>query len=409
MTSAAPERPTITSWPRPDAALTALCDLVQPMPTRTITCAEAAGLVLAESIHLDRPSPACDVSAMDGYAVRLTDRSQDQLPVHGEVQPGEPAPTMPPGMTVRVFTGAMIPGQAQAVIPREQVMELPGAIRWSPGLEVRAGQHIRRQGENSPAGRVATEAGRVLTSPMLAAIAACGAAEVRVHMPVRVGVLITGGEVLDVHASPDPWQLRDANGPALLGLLTGPAWLTPLAPRRVIDDPRAIERSIRELLDQCDALLVTGGVSAGDHDHVPSVLSDLGMRIVFHRLTIRPGKPVLGAVDGAGRPVLALPGNPVSVMVTARRLAVAALRKRAGLSRAQPLPEIVEVADVTRAPAGLTWFAAARIIEPGRVRLTPGMGSGDWVTAAGADGFVEVPPGEPAKGPRPFYRWTLGE
>ncbi|MCC7146107.1 MAG: hypothetical protein IT443_06645, partial [Phycisphaeraceae bacterium] len=103
------------------------------------------------------------------------------------------------------------------------------------------------------------------------------------------------------------------------------------------------------------------------------------------------------------------PGNPVSVMVTARRFAAAALRKRAGFSRTQPVPEIVEVADDTRAPAGQTWFAPAQLSEPGRVRLTPGMGSGDWVTAAGADGFVEVPPGEPANGPRPFYRWTLDE
>ncbi|MCC7409768.1 MAG: molybdopterin molybdotransferase MoeA [Phycisphaeraceae bacterium] len=392
-----------------DTATAALCELVTPVPRQSVACSQAAGLVLAEPILLDRPSPACDVSAMDGYAVHMADLTLQVLPVHGEVEPGVPAEAMRPGAAVRVFTGAMIPAQTQAVIPREEVIELDGAIRLPPGQEVRTGQHIRRRGENGLAGRVVIEAGRVLASPMLAAVASCGRASIRVHRPLRVGILVTGGEVLDVHATPEPWQLRDGNGPALAGLLTGPVWLAPLPPRHVPDEPAAITQAVTELLEQCDALLLTGGVSAGDHDHVPAVLRELGLRIVFHRLAIRPGKPMLGAVDAVGRPVLALPGNPVSVMVTARRLAMAALRRRAGLARTQPMAEIVEVADDSPAPAKLTWFPLIRFTAPGRACLAAGMGSGDWVSAAASEGFIEVPPSEPARGSRRLYRWTLCE
>ena len=138
-------------------------------------------------------------------------------------------------------------------------------------------------------------------------------------------------------------------------------------------------------------------------------MAKLGIQKVFHKLAIRPGKPVLGAVDSSGKPVIALPGNPVSALVTGRRVAAAALRTRAGVAAGDAQVEIVDVVDDLPAPEKLTWFPLVRLIAPGRAQLVPGKGSGDWVAAIQSTGFVEVPPGEPARGPRRLYRWSIAE
>jgi molybdopterin molybdotransferase len=309
-------------------------------------------------------------------------------------------------MVMRVFTGAMVPPGADAVIPREQLLEVVDQIVLSTERGVRTGQHIRRRGENGMPGQPLAGPGCTITPPMLAAAASCGKTALRVHRRVRVGIIVTGGEILAGADSPQSWQLRDANGPALFGMFASSTWIDPWPAVLVQDNPNVITHAVTDILSNCDALLITGGVSAGDYDYVPVVLCNLGLTTVFHHLAIRPGRPVLGAVDLLGRPILALPGNPVAVLVTARRLAAAALRRRAGLIDIRPA-EFVEVDDATAAPATLTWFPLVRHTAPGRVALVPGMSSGDWVSAAVSDGFIEVPPGESAHGSRHMYRWTL--
>lgn len=390
-----------------DQALAELCASIEPVETERIAWVEARQRVLAEPVTLDRPSPACDVSAMDGYAVRLADLNRSALPVRSEVSAGSRAMEMPHGAAVRIFTGAMVPAGADAVIQREHVVESPSEIQFPQALEVKPGQHIRRAGENAAAGAVMAAAGRCITAPVHAAMASCGWAEVAVHRRVRLGILTTGNEVLSIHDAPNPWELRDGNGPALRALFDRAGWLDPLEPKHAPDRPEAIAAAIRSLLDSCDALFLTGGVSAGDHDYVPGVLRELGIRIGFHRLPIRPGGPLLGAVDGAGRPIFGLPGNPVSAMVTARRFAAAALRRRAGFTEALPTPPRVTIVSEARAPSSLTWFPLVTIGVDGHARLVPTRGSGDWVAAAASAGFVEVPPGEPVAGPRPAFAWSL--
>lgn len=393
----------------PDEAVHALCARILPLETERVAWRAAAGRVLAEPITLDRDSPACDVSAMDGYAVRLADAAPGALDVRFEVEPGVCADPMPAGSAVRVFTGAMIPDGAEAVVPREQVEETPERIRVPRGLRVERGQHIRRRAENGRAGDAVCEPGAALTPARLAAAASCGAASVLVRARVRVGVLVTGDEALAPEDAPAPWQLRDGNGAALTALLANIAWIDPLPARRVGDDPGAIRDAAAALLDECDALLLTGGVSAGDYDHVPAVLRGLGFETVFHKVAIRPGKPVLGAVDAHGQPALGLPGNPVSVMVTARLFAAAALRARAGLRNSDNRAVLVDVDGDAHAPPSLRWFPPVRLRADARAELVRGKGSGDWVSAAGADGFVEVPPGEDARGLRLFRAWRFDD
>jgi len=390
----------------PDDAVSVWCDALKPIGIESVPWQRSAGRVLAEPIRLDRPSPACDVSAMDGYAVGAVSGTPCILDIHGEIRTGESAPEMPSDGALRIFTGAMVPAGAFAVLPREHVEERARTIHLPAGLDIRAGQHIRRAGENAAAGATLCEPGHLVTPPVLSAIASSGhGASVRVHRRVRVGVLVTGDEVRGIDEQPEPWELRDSNGPALTGLLSGVPFVESITHRRAVDDADAIKDAALELLELCDALLITGGVSVGDYDFVPSVLTGIGARTVFHSLPIRPGKPVLGAVSTSGQPIVGLPGNPVSVMVTARRLALPALRRIAGVGCAQTDFEYRDVLGEQRAPKTLTWFPLVQEREDGHIAPLVSKGSGDWVSAARSAGFLEVPPGEAIAGRRKFYRW----
>src|SRR5690606_9568160 len=155
--------------------------------------------------------------------------------------------------------------------------------------------------------------------------AAFSAARVRVRRPLRLAILITGDELrpLAPHEPITEFQLRDSNGPTLAAMFAGKPWIGAIERARAPDDPGAIRDALNAMFEGgADAAIITGGVSMGDHDHVPDVVRSLGAEILFHKLPQRPGKPMLGAIlEGAGgaggeggRPILALPGNPVSVM-----------------------------------------------------------------------------------------------
>ncbi|MEQ9617105.1 MAG: molybdopterin molybdotransferase MoeA [Phycisphaerales bacterium] len=394
------------AYDTPDEAVSAWCGALGTIETEAVPWHSIAGRVLAEPIVLDRPSPACDVSAMDGYAIPSIGETPCTLEIQAEVRTGERAPEMPRNAAVRVFTGAMVPAGAFAVLPREQVVENADTIDLPARLGIRAGQHIRRAGENGAAGITLCDPGRLITPPVLSAIASSGHGQrVTVHRRLRAGVLVTGDEVRDIKDAPAPWEIRDSNGPALTGLLSGIPFIESVEHRHAHDDLAAIRDSALELLDRCDVLLLTGGVSVGDYDFVPSVLDEIGARTVFHSLPIRPGKPVLGAVSGTGQPIIGLPGNPVSVMVTARRLALPAMRRVAGIRGASTDYEFRDVESELRAPKSLTWFPLAEELEDGRVSPVASKGSGDWVSATRSAGFLEVPPGEAVTGRRKFYRW----
>jgi len=389
-------------------AIAALRTRIMPVDDESVSAEASVGRVLAENIVLDRPSPPCDVSAMDGYAIRLPLPSGGTLRVLGEALPGRPAPALATDSdaAIRIFTGAPVPQGATTVVQRERFDEHADTVTLHHEAEVREGANIRRKGENGQPGEIVCRDGRTIGPAVLSAMASCGMTSVRARRPLRVGVLVTGDEVLAANETPEEWSLRDSNGPALQAMLSPRPWIARVERFRAGDNPQTIAEAVRSLLDNNDALIITGGVSAGDHDHVPSVLAELGIGTVFHKLAIRPGKPVLGAVDPSGRPVLGLPGNPVSVMVTAALLALPALRARAGMDELLPAG-FVEVEGDACAPPSLAWYPLVRLQTDGTAALVAGRGSGDWVAAARSDGFVEVPAGQIARGMRHFVPWSI--
>jgi molybdopterin molybdotransferase len=290
------------------------------------------------------------------------------------------------------------------VIRREDVEELGASIRLSAAAQqVRPGTAIRRRAQNAPAGATVLESGSELTPAAIGALAAFGAARPLVHRQVRIAVVTTGDELVDAAHAPTPWQLRDSNGPALGALLSRRPWIAAHVHPRAPDEPDALLARFREALDSADALIATGGVSMGDRDFVPSAVGALGGEIIFHKVPQRPGKPVLNALLPGGKLFFGLPGNPISVFVTARRMAVPALERLAGFSRAAPPPLLHVEPDGKR--LDLWWYRLVRLTAPGHAALADGQGSGDIPAAAASDGFVEVPPNsEPTRAP--FYAWS---
>jgi molybdopterin molybdotransferase len=215
---------------------------------------------------------------------------------------------------------------------------------------------------------------------------------------------VTGDEVLGAAEAVADWQLRDSNGPALRAMLGAKAWVELLPARRCPDEPALLRELVGLMLASADLLLLTGGVSMGDRDFVPGVLRDAGAEVLFHKVPQRPGKPVLGAIGPEGQAILGLPGNPLSVMVTARRMASPIARRLAG-SVAFPPPIRVEVNDDGKR-IELWWHRLVRLVDASRAELVESRGSGDIPSAARSHGFVEIPPGE-GGGSRDFYPWTI--
>lgn len=391
----------------PSAAVKALVGDLLPVGTEQVPWDRSQGLVLAQAIVADRDSPPCDVSAMDGYAVRVDDLDRGTLPIAGTASIGRAAPPLPAGTALRVVTGAPVPPGAQVIVPREQTTEEPDRVRLRVGPDaIRAGQHIRRRGENLPAGGEVVPAGTVITAAVTSSLAAFGIVRPRVYRKVRVAILTSGDELMDVESRPEPWQIRDSNGPVLQALVSHCPRLELADCRRVPDSRQELEWQVRDLVNQCDALLLTGGVSMGDCDYVPAVVEASGARVIFHGLPIRPGKPLLAARGPQGQLILGLPGNPLSVLTCACRVAAPALARRSGLRQGLATPLVTLAGDDER-QMDLWWYRPVVLRADGGAWPVPSRGSADIVSAARSHGFIEIPPRSKGTGPWSFYRWEL--
>jgi molybdopterin molybdotransferase len=200
-----------------------------------------------------------------------------------------------------------------------------------------------------------------------------------------------------------PWQIRDSNGPFLESALRQYVWCE-TSRCKVRDSLDTIRDNIAESLISSDVILLTGGVSMGETDHVPRAIQEVGGRIVFHRIPIRPGKPLLGAATSDGKLILGLPGNPLSVAVTFARYGKKLLSFMAGSSEQLVAPNLVTRCSDQKM-LDLVWFRLVRRLQDGCVEVIPSLGSGDIASLARSDGFVEVPPGEITAGTKRFFAW----
>ncbi len=377
--------------------------------TETLPLADAAGRVLAEDVCADRASPPCTVSAMDGYVFRKAAEVRAGCwEVAGEVCIGQAPPELPADQTMQIFTGAPLPTDCQVVIKREDVEESAGSIIIPNEIAdgVRDGQHVRYAGENASADTVVVRKGSLITMPVAAALAGFGYAEVTVMRRVQVTTLTTGDELRRVEDQQiDPWEIRNSNGPALAHFLAQQRWVEVQTVAGVVDNYEATRAAFAAALQTSDVVIATGGVSMGDHDYVPGAVKAVGGEVVFHKLPVRPGKPMLAALGAEGQVIAGLPGNPVSVMVAARRTTFPILQKKAGLTVGRDAQPMVSLTEPTEKALHLYWYRPVRLVGNGQAELLSMKGSGDFGASAASDGFVEMAPNATHVGPWPYWSW----
>lgn len=335
------------------------------------------------ALSADRDDPAMDRSAMDGIAVRAADGAQPRT-LMGTLFAGDDPRRFQvgPGEAVGIMTGAGLPAGADAVVPVERIRREGDRVHLLEPPQV--GGHIRRQGEQARAGQPLMPAGR----PWNAARAAL-AAQVGRELPLpprpRVGIAPTGDELV---ANPSPWQVRDSNGPMLEALAFRLGAEVRRLPR-LADEVEALARGLQGL-EGIDILLTSGGVSMGEKDLLPGVLRDLGAEVLFHRIRLKPGKPMLAARLGS-LTILGLPGNPVSAYLNALLFLPVALARLQGAEPADPWREATLQEPVSN--KGDRPLLHPCLLQEGRLIPLPSKGSADLVRLAQADACAWIPAG----------------
>ncbi|MDX1367171.1 gephyrin-like molybdotransferase Glp [Pseudomonas sp.] len=365
-----------------------------PPPVERVALGQALGRVLAEPLHAPFEVPAWDNSAMDGYALRAADlpAAGGCLPLAGRIAAGDaPAQVLPAGHAVRIFTGAPLPPGADSVVMQEQCRLEEGRV-WLP--PVQGGEHVRRRGEEVPAGAAVLSAGQRLRPQELGLLASFGIDRVAVYRRLRVGLLSSGNELREPGEALQPGQIYNANRYSLAGVLSSLG--LEVHDYEIMADELAASRDALSLAaSEWDMLITSGGVSVGEEDHLKQAIRELG-ELHLWRLAIQPGKPLAFGEVG-GKPWIGLPGNPAAALITA--LVVA----RPFLLRAQGCQDVVPQA--LRLPAGFAWrkangrrqYLRARLeARDGQLRvcLHPQQGSAMLTSACWADGLALVEVGQ---------------
>lgn len=380
------------SWVPVDQALSRLKSALHPITGQEdIATADAAGRILASDVVAQRANPPRPNSAVDGFgfAHAATGSGVQRLPlVSGRAAAGQPYDgVVPAGSAVRILTGAILPRGVDTVVLEEDTASDGSTVAFDG--PIKPGANTRAAGEDIEAGALALPAGHLLRAPDLALMSALGVAEAQVYRKLRVGVLSTGDEIVpNPSLDAAPHQIWDANRPMLLSLAAGWGY-QPVDLGHVNDDPDQIEARLNAGAEQADVILTSGGASAGDEDHVSSLLQRKG-NLSSWRIALKPGRPLVLA-QWQGAPVFGLPGNPVAAFVCAVIFARPAFSMMAGGGWQAPLGFQVPAAFSKRKKAGRREFLRARLTEDGTAEVFQSEGSGRISGLSWANGLVELP------------------
>ena len=355
---------------------------------------QAFGRVLSETISADRDYPPFPRATMDGYALRYADLESGirRFRAAGVIYAGgRTEVSIKAGECYKIMTGGAVPPSADIVIRRENVEEggdfmtllpapadpLPSGLLPAPpdpSFPWRPLQNIAGQGEDLTAGEVVIEGACRCEPAVIGLLATLGRTAVTVERMPRVGLMTTGNEVVPVGAPVGPVEIRNSNR-WLLEAALRKGGVTPAAYAHVPDEPEIMRAQLESMLAS-DLLILCGGVSAGDADHVPSVLESAGVRRLFHKIAMRPGKPTWCGLTPSGRMVFALPGNPFSTFVNMTLLIQPFLQVCFGLRPPEPLGLPLSAERKKRSPLD-EFFPVSILGTPAQAHAVHLNGSGD--------------------------------
>ncbi len=372
---------------------------------------EASGFALAEEIHADRDYPPFNRATMDGYAILSSDLNDEHIKefnVTREVFAGMPAgESIVSGNAVKIMTGAMVPDGADAIIQVEQSIQTGPHVIFDV-TEIQAGKNIAQRGEDAKKNDLILSKGHVIQPYVISMLATLGINKVQVYDSPTVAILSTGDEIVPIDQPPLTHQIRDSNHYNLKSSLQN-YWIVPSYYDIVRDTKAELEKAIERGLKE-DILIISGGVSMGDADFVPDVLASFGVKKLFHKVKIKPGKPLWFGETETGV-VFGVPGNPVSCQVVYKIFIEPYIRKVMGLGDMRRLK--LPLAEGHRIKGERTVYFPCKIRNGDHLSaLIPitNNGSGDVTAAIGSDGLA-VHPGDLSfleEGTQVhFYPWRL--
>ena len=375
------------------------------LATEQVPLAAADGRILADRISADRDLPPFNRSAMDGYAFRHG-ASTEAMVVSDEVRAGDdPRVTVAAGACVLISTGAAVPADCDTVVPVEHTnragrcesMQITAPV---PGR----GANIHPRAADAAKGDVVLTP-RTRIGPAEIGIAAMvGCEHLSVHRRPTVAILTSGDEVVASGVQPGPQQIRNSNGPMVAALIERIGGHIILQ-QHMLDTPQVVTDALREALATAEIIVTTGGISAGQHDHIPAVLESLGCEWSISGIDMQPGKPARLGHAGE-RTVVCLPGNPISALVTATVIVAPVVRAKLGLTPG-PRWRMVRLAEDTRCNPRRTLLRPAMTPQADMAVIPTWQGSGDLAHAAGTRGIVRLPLATKAVAGTevPFTRW----
>jgi molybdopterin molybdotransferase len=369
-----------------------ILERVGPLESQLLPHAEVLGRVLAQSITSPLDLPSFANSAMDGFALVAADleHAPQTLRLLETIGAGEVAShTVQRGTCIKIMTGAPLPRGADCVLMREETREFNGQVEFHE--TARTGQNVRPQGDDVREGEVVFQAGTPISAAGHAMLASLGCARVEVFRRPRVALVVTGKELVDVDAPLLPGQIRDSNSWALRALVAQ-CGAEVASVTRTGDDVSEVEAVLRAASQNADCVVTSGGVSVGDFDPIRDVLLKCA-QVHFWKVAMRPGKPLMFA-SLEEKPVFALPGNPVSVMIGFEEFVRPALFGMAGRRAWKRIEVEARLQGDLHSPPDRTEFVRAHLKRQSEGFLALGtgdQGSGRLSSMVRANALLEIP------------------
>nr|WP_299382155.1 molybdopterin molybdotransferase MoeA [Allomuricauda sp.] len=376
------------------SALQKVLEHTLTMESQEVDLFQSNGQVLAENIYADRDFPPFDRATKDGIAIAFdaVERGNKKFKSAGIAQAGSPQQNLQNSSDcIEIMTGAMVPRNADTVVMYEHLMEKDGVFELQK--EVQQGQNIHYQASDVAKGSILLWPGTRIGSAEIGVMATVGKSRVLIKKLPKIAVISTGNELVDVDKTPEPFQIRKSNSHTIHALLQNEGITAELF--HFVDDLQELKSKLETIVQQFDVLLLSGGVSKGKFDFLPAAFDALGVKKVFHKVKLRPGKPFWFGVHKASETtIFSFPGNPVSTFVGYHVYFRTWLNKSLGVDSPEFTVFLKESFENT---TDLTLFVAVELentegkLMASRISTT---GSGDVKLLSRADGFICVNPGE---------------